>query len=191
MAITRSTSALQIDKADLEAVAAELRKMMDGISEQEKRREIVKPAGDLVQGIAQSISPRSARPHFRYRTAKLTKSLRAPKGMGQKVATYLPGNLANSIIDIADRKKKYRTGRVIIGPYYRSWKTLLKSGVYGKTDKTADGYYAHMVYGSARAFRKNVTGAALQFAKAAVLAIISKGVEKYFDQAGQKNNYWK
>lgn len=187
--ITRSQSAIQLDKGDLKALSDELFKIIDGISSLTKRREIIEEAGKILKEEARSRAPRSEKEHYRYDTPKLSNKLRAPKGSGVKAGTYKPGNIQNSIIDIADRKKKLRTYRVIIGPFYRGWKRKLKSGVYGATERTADGYYAHMIYGSAKAFRREVTGAALQSKRTAILTNIRGKLLKYFREEAAKGRY--
>lgn len=187
--ITRALSALQIDKQDLAILNRELADTLTQITELERRREIVVPAGEVVKEEARNIVKVSTKEHYRYKTPKLSGRLRAPNGQGIRVARYVSGNLKNSIIDIADRKKNLRTGRVIIGPFYRSWKSLLKSGVYGENERTADGYYAHMAYKSAINFRNQVTLQALRNKRAEVVNIIRTGVVRYFVDKARQNKF--
>lgn len=189
--ITRSQSAIQIDKGDLNAISQELFKALDRISSLTKRREIIKPAGDILKDEAQRLAPVGRRVHYRYNTTKLVSSIRAPKGSGVRVATYLPGNLKFSITDIAERRKNIKTYRVIIGPFVRGRRNLLKAGIYGANERTADGYYAQMVFGSARAFRQQVTARALQNKKSAILESISRNLIEFFRKESRENRYVK
>ena len=57
---------------------------------------------------AESAAPQGSKPHKRYSTAKANKAIRAPKGMGNVVATYMPGNLARSIRVLDLKKTKHQ-----------------------------------------------------------------------------------
>lgn len=67
---------------------------------------------------------------------------------GKIVAFYVSGNLKKSIKTLTFRKSK----DVFVGPRF----TRKKLPVYGRTVSTADGYYAQMLYGSAKNFRARV-----------------------------------
>ena len=74
----------------------------------------------------------------RYNTAKLTSSKRAPKGSGNVVAQYHPGNLRQSIQVL----KKFSSAlRRVIGP-----KRFRGSPSGDFKGRRVDGYYAHMVH---------------------------------------------
>lgn len=86
---------------------------------------------------AESAAPQGSKPHKRYSTAKANKAIRAPKGMGNVVATYMPGNLARSI-RVLDLKKTKNAA--FVGA------KLNKGAVSGTfSGMRADGYYMHMV----------------------------------------------
>jgi len=89
--------------------------------------EAAKPLLSAIQGRA----PVSDKPHKRYRKSG---SKRAPKGAGQVVATYYPGNLKRSFNVLRFRRSK----AVFVGP-----KVSGNSGDF--RGRRADGYYAHMV----------------------------------------------
>jgi HK97 gp10 family phage protein len=86
--------------------------------------------------------------HFRYNTSKLVKGIRAPKGKGQVVATYRPGNLKGSIKTMRFRRSN---SAVFIGPILARSST----GTFGPTstyeggimpsNARSDGYYARFV----------------------------------------------
>ena len=83
-------------------------------------------------------APESERPHKRYSTAKLVRRIRAPKGRGNVVATYMPGNLGASFQFLNFRGAKYQ---VTVGAKLAKGNS---QGVFGPGGRT-DGYYAHMV----------------------------------------------
>lgn len=86
--------------------------------------------------------------HFRYNTSKLVKGIRAPKGSGQIVATYRPGNLKGSIKTMRFRRSN---NAVFVGPVVSRSGT----GSFGPTstyeggiipsNARSDGYYARWV----------------------------------------------
>lgn len=124
------------------------------LSSPENRRRIANAAAPLVVAAIQGETPISERKHFRYRTPKLIGRLRAPKGFGKVVASYAPGNLQKSVINLADRRSKYKKiGNVIIGPIYSR---TSKGENIGSSKRNADGYYAHMVLGSSEAFQQQI-----------------------------------
>lgn len=102
-------------------------------------RALTKAARPLIQEIRQN-APRSDEPHYRYSTPKLVGGLRAPKGEGRKVATYMPGNLERSFKVLKFR----RSAAVFVGP------KLDKTGSGGLfAGARTDAYYAHWVeYGA-------------------------------------------
>ena len=83
-------------------------------------------------------APHGRKVHKRYSTAKLVKSIRAPKGRGNVVATYYPGNLAASFDVLRFRQSKYA---VFVGAKLAKGTAQGVFGPFGKTD----GYYAHMI----------------------------------------------
>lgn len=158
-----------------DAFLAELNKFLSGFTLVNRRR-IAKAGAPYLINAAQNLAPNSQKIHYRYQTAKLIKSVRAPKGYGRKVAEYHPGNLDRSIIDIGEKRRSVAKGyKVVVGPYYQSWKQEPKGAFKGNR---VDAYYAHMIYGSSRAFQQRVMIAALNIAKAQIrTAMISEAVK--------------
>jgi HK97 gp10 family phage protein len=106
-------------------------------------RALRKAAEPLIDQI-QLNAPQSKRVHYRYNTTKLISSIKAPKGMGNKVATYYPGNLENSFQILRFRRSK----AIFVGPKIDKGNT---GGVFNGTTRV-DGYYAHwMEYGAPNA----------------------------------------
>lgn len=162
--------------AGADAFMKELNDLLSGFKELKTRRRIAEAGAPYLIESAQDFSPNSRRVHYRYATKKLIKGIRAPKGYGVRVAEYYPGNLDRSIIDIGTKRRSVARGyKVVVGPFYRSWKSDPKGTFKGSK---YDGYYAHMVYGSARAFQQRVMIAALNAAKSQIrAAMIGEAVQ--------------
>ena len=102
-----------------------------------ERLRIASLGGAVMAASLDAAAPRGKVIHKRYSTAKATRRLRAPKGMGTVVATYFPGNLAGSEQTLKLSKVKTK---VIVGAKLAKGKA---SGTFGKS--RSDGYYLHMV----------------------------------------------
>ncbi len=94
-------------------------------------------AANVLISSIRAAAPQSAKPHYRYSTPKMGKRKRAPKGSGQKVATYMPGNLKRSFQILPFR----RSPAVWVGA------KLSKRGTGGGVfaGNRVDGFYAAMV----------------------------------------------
>jgi hypothetical protein len=140
----------------------EIRQILKGVSGWENRRLVAEAAAPVVINAARMTAKakfKNQQTHYTYNTPKLLKRLKAPAGEGRKVAQYEPGNLMRSIIEITKRRSKYRkkSYKVIIGPYYKGRGPLggKSRAIYNSMSKI-DGYYAHMVYRSAREFQQRI-----------------------------------
>ena len=116
---------------------------MSAEAKRQTTRILSQAAAPLVEEI-QARAPVSDEEHYRYSTAKASKSIRAPKGSGKVVATYTPGNLERSFNVLKFRRAK---SAVFVGA------KLDKSGSTGLfTGKRTDGYYlAWQEYGAPNA----------------------------------------
>lgn len=123
---------------ELNLLIKQLRKVSDTAKKQSQKA-FKEAAGPLVSAI-QARAPQSEKAHHRYNTSKLSKSIRAPKGMGNIVATYQPGNLGRSFKTLTFR----RSAAVFVGA------KLAKGNNKGTfAGARTDGYYAHwMEYGA-------------------------------------------
>lgn len=124
--------------AQLQREINDLIRKLQGLStevKKESQEAFREAAGPLVSAI-KARAPQSDKPHYRYGTAKIAAGLRAPKGSGQIVATYMPGNLQRSFKTLKFR----RSSAVFVGP------NLAKSNKSGTfSGARTDAYYAHMV----------------------------------------------
>lgn len=151
---------MNISASDLSNLSKQLRKVSQNMKKEE-RRILTKSAKPLVEAIRMR-APVGDEPHYRYSTGKLVKAVRAPKGMGNKVATYKPGNLRDAFKILPLR----RTRAVIVGPKVDKGG---KGGVFGPGTKQ-DAYYAHMVeFGTLYSVPKPFVRPALSSSQATVL----------------------
>ena len=119
-----------------------------------KRNEITKAAEPIALAAYKNHVELSVEPHKFY-----------VKGKGVKY-NIMPGNLRRSIQIVSDVKNfKYLTSA--IGPLYKD----AGKGVTLNSDSKTDGFYAHMIYGSTKAWIKRVKNIA---EKSAQMAVISK-----------------
>lgn len=158
------------------------REILGRFSNPDTRRRIALAAAPLVISSIQGISPQSKKEHKRYNTPKLVNKLRAPKGLGRVVSTYLPGNLKNSVMNLADRRKKFaKSPAVVIAPLY----SRSRAKIIGK-GKSVDAYYAHMVYGSAEAYQKKILIAGLRIASTGALSHMINEAEQVLKEEKQR-----
>ena len=131
--------------------------------------DLAEASGILVSAV-QGRAPVGDKPHNRYRTAKVIKGIRAPKGSGNIVATYQPGNLKRSFKTLKFR----RSEAVFVGP---------KVG-----GNAADGYYAHMVeFGTIHQRAQNFVQAAVQAAGSQTLSFAAELLARRIEYYGRQN----
>jgi hypothetical protein len=121
-----------------------------------KRNEITKAAEPIALAAYKNHVELSVEPHKFY-----------VKGKGVKY-NIMPGNLRRSIQIVSDVKNfKYLTSA--IGPLYKD----AGKGVTLGSDSKSDGFYAHMIYGSTKAWVKRVKNIAERSAQIAVISKMS------------------
>jgi len=137
-----------------------------------KRRQILRKAAKPLVNAAKANIPKSSKPHYRYKTSKVTNKLKAPKGKGRIIATYYPGNLRRSIKALTFRK----SGSIFVGP--RLSKRGKGQGTFGKGNRV-DGYYANqMEFGNINMAGIFYMRRAIPVAKQAVQKIIIEESKK-------------
>lgn len=101
-----------------------------------------------------------------------------------KVTKVISGNLRLSTQDMSQRRSRIaQRGIAIVGPRYG------RSGggaVVGSTEANAYGNYAHMVYGSARAYGQRVSARASAAAGAAATAAMQREAAAIFEHLKTK-----
>jgi hypothetical protein len=111
---------------------------------------------------AKAPTPKSRKSHYYY-----------PKKAGR--VEIVPGNLRRSM-----RTYKTRQGDVEIGP--KVLRRVAGLSEIGRTAKTASGFYAAALYGSASRFRREIMESALSRAEQKALAAIQKAYTKFHDE---------
>lgn len=145
------------------------------------RQRIASLGGSYFAAAAEAAAPRSKRPHRRYNTSKVTKSIRAPKGSGNVVATYLPGNLAASFKVLKFRRA---ASKVYVGARLAKGQA---SGIFGP-GRRQDGYYMHMVeMGTRQSAARPFFRSAWQRAEPRVLSIMLEQWRRVGAQFEQQN----
>jgi hypothetical protein len=161
---------------DSAALNKELQEVLKGLSDVPKQftdtkvRQALRHALAPVRQTARAITPRSDKAHYRYE-----KNTGKKKGKGKGVikAIYAPGHLSKSLRILTFRRSKRA---LFVGPKFDS-KAGRAGGLFGASPTKVDAYYAHMVFGSAIAYRKQVTERALNTNREVVVArFFSKAV---------------
>lgn len=145
----------------------------------ENRQRVAALGGAYAASSAESAAPKSKAVHFRYNTSKLTKKLRAPKGFGNKVASYSPGNLGRSMNVLKFSRAK---SKVFVGAKVARRATGNFSG------RRVDGYYMHMIErGTKNAPGKEFFHPSWERSKSRVYSIMAKEFERLAKQFEQQN----
>jgi hypothetical protein len=136
-----------------------------------KRKEIAKAAEPIALAAYRNIIPNSKKTHKYY-----------VKGKGL-IYKIIPGNLERSIKIISD-VKNLKKATSSIGPLYQP---QAKGSTLGSQFKT-DGFYAHMIYGSAVAWRKKIVAKAQRSSEIAVIQKMSQEALRMAQQYPRK--FW-
>jgi len=162
--------------------------VLSRIQDRKTRQKITREAGVLVQQAARkhpAVQPGKIRTikgkrvvSAIYNTPKLVGKIRAPRGQGVVRSFILPGNLKRSV-QVLNLK---RTASTFIGPRV----TRRTRKYFGRSEKTASGFYAQMLFGSAIAFRKRVMESALSSTSSRVIRLISIKAKKIIDTEAKR-----
>lgn len=165
---------VKVDVKGVRQLNKELEKLRAAITDKKLRRRITRKAAKPIIDHARLNAPqlKQGTETYRYNTPKLIGRIRAPKGLGVKVATYQKGNLAGSIRALSLR----RAVRTVIGPFVR--KRGNPKGTFGPGARRFDAYYAQMVFGSAKAFQRKIMITALNAMSGVSISIIRKELDK-------------
>ena len=134
------------------------------VSSPKVKTRILAAGGQKVkQAAAQAPTPKSKQSHFYY----------AKSGKVEIVS----GNLRKSM-----KVFRGKEGDVYVGP--RVLRRLAGASKIGQTAATSSGYYAHMLYKTASAFRVRIMEAALIKAQGAALKAVEKAFTKFHNSTG-------
>jgi hypothetical protein len=153
-----------------------LRKTLKGVKGDKKRKILTYASKPTVEKAKQLT------PEGKPRGGVLKGAVSATYKNGTISARYHRGNLKKALRVLPLKK----TDNAVIGPVIKR-KATRKN--YGKTDKTVNAFYAQMVFGSALAYRRRVTGAALRATAGIVAKKIDIGVRVLVKKEGRKNGF--
>lgn len=165
---------------EIERALAKLRHLVKTVDDPETREKILRPAAEILQRAAQANVKNATKTVKRYSTGKFSKKLRAPKGKGNVVATYEPGNLKLSMQVLKFKRSK----ALFVGA-----KVMKRNptGTFGK-GRRADGWYAHFIeFGTKRAKAQPFMRPAVHATERAVKTRIKYGLETEVKRWAIKN----
>jgi len=156
----RSGNASALIVAGLADSVIEMEKIMRVLT-LEKRNEIIDSATPIALDVYRRLVPVSKKIHYFSSLGEEKNKLGIGRtysfGRIKLVRTYAykitPGNLKRSIQVLSDILKKYKWKVGAIGPHYIKDRG---EGVSLDSDQRYNGFYAHMVFGSAKAWRKRI-----------------------------------
>jgi hypothetical protein len=187
---------IQLESASKMQFEKELNKLIKRASSSSAKKEYLIDGGRIVKEKARELAP-VAKPRLRDRKfkrsnspAKLSPNVfytykkmgqKAGKGKGVITGKYAIENLKYSIHVLND-VKKIKAPVAIIGPWVNKRKSVLKPN-----ERTSNGWYAQMIFGSAEAFAKKVTNAALIMVQGRVFNSISDRIINKIDNETRSN----
>jgi hypothetical protein len=98
------------------------------------------------------------------------------------------GNLLRSVKDLRDAIPNYKWKNGVIGTVKTGRGAKNKSEVLG-SEQAYDGYYAHMVYGGAKAWYRRVVAKAAKSSRAMVIATMAQEAKRVI--AAEPKRFWK
>ena len=137
----------------------------------DKRIDVINAGMPAALNVYKSLIPISKKEHKIY-----TFSKGVGKSGGNAKFRYIvkPGNLKRSIKNLSELLKKYKWKFGSIGPHYKAQPI----GSTLNSDDKYDGFYAHMIYGSAKVWRRKIVLKAKNTAASVVFpAMISEAKE--------------
>lgn len=143
----------------------------------EKKRKILAYASKPVVEKGQQLTPEG-----KPRGGVLKGAVSATYKQGKISARYHRGNLKKALRVLPLKK----TDNIVVGPVIKRKETRKN---YGKTDKTVNAFYAQMIFGSALAYKRRVTAAALRATEGIVYKKIDVGVRALVRKEGKKNGF--
>ena len=159
--------AVKVHVKNLDEIVRSFRRINKCASKKDKRKALGRAAKPLIAE-ARALAPVSKRPHKRK--------------AGDRVVTYMPGNLRKSIKVLPLRKSN---NRIFVGP-----KVARKKGAdtYGVSASTVDAYYAHWVeFGNSMYTGRPYMRPALDRSKGKVYATLRKELAAMLEECEKKN----
>jgi len=186
---------IELSQADLIQFNKDVEHLIKRISDADKIKKILSPAAFVVKERARQLTPKANTRNrdnsierkfppkklrsdvlYTYKTPKVVGNKKAGKGYGRVSGKYGIGNIKSSI-QVISKVKGYKAPIGIVGPVINR-----KTSVPNPNEKRHNGWYAHIIYGSSRAFGEKVTYKALRQSTGIVFTMISKGVDRYLSR---------
>lgn len=115
----------------------------------DKRMDVINAGMPAALNIYKSLIPESKKEH---KISTFSKGVGKSAGNADYRYIVKPGNLKRSIKGLSELLKKYKWKNGAIGPHYKAQPI----GSILNSDQKYDGFYAHMIYGSAKAWRTKI-----------------------------------
>jgi hypothetical protein len=115
----------------------------------DKRMDVINAAMPAAINIYKSLIPVSKKEH---KISTFAKGVGKSDGNSKYRYIVKPGNLQRSVKGLSQLLKKYKWNNGAIGPHYIPQPV----GSTLNSEQKYDGFYAHMVYGSAKAWRQKI-----------------------------------
>lgn len=174
---------MSADEAALQAEINAAVKKLDALVTLVKKEKqgILMNGAKIVRDEIFMAAPIGTKVHKRYSTPKVSKKIRAPKGMGVVTATYAPSNLKWAMQVL----KFNQSAAVFVGAKLAKGKSA--TGQFGGTSDRSDGYYAHMVeFGTAKmpphAFIRPAVAAVKEYALQTILRDFKTKIDDFARQ---------
>ena len=163
--------------AQVEAAVKILRRK---ISEKAALRKIARPDAKVVA--AGMRAAQFAAEGSKYNTPKKIHYSYAGK---KRKSQFIPGHLEKSIREIGEDKRLYRKfSELYVGPIYT--RKAGGGGSFTGRKGKADAYYAHMMFGSAKAYESRVIQKGFDSVKSIAGALVLKEAEKVINKEAKK-----
>ena len=115
----------------------------------EKRMDVINAGMPAALSVYKSLIPMSKKDH---KVSAFAKGVVKSGSKKEYKYTVKPGNLKRSIKSLSELLTKYKWKTGAIGPHYK----VQPDGSFLNSDEKYDGFYAHMIYGSAKAWRTKI-----------------------------------
>lgn len=114
-----------------------------------KRMDVINAAMPAAINIYKSLIPQSNKEH---KISTFAKGVGKSGGSAKYRYIVKPGNLKRSVKNLSELLQKYKWTNGAIGPHYNPQPV----GSTLNSEQKYDGFYAHMIYGSAKAWRQKI-----------------------------------
>jgi hypothetical protein len=147
----RSFQGMSLRVVGLADAVIEFAELMEQCTVKERSR-VIDSATPIALQIYKSLVPVSSKPHRISTNPFGNKKMQGWAEDDRASMTVQPGNLRKSIIDLSKNLKSYRYAVGAVGPLYK--RGTMNKGI--NSSEGTNGFYAHMVFGSTRAWYNKI-----------------------------------